>query len=172
MATSPVNHRLLAVAGNRRERRSSILARRLLIRGSSSALSRPTCLYKYLDVQQPPASVDFYCWMWMLGVAQSPSSLLATAPYAFVHTQKTPFFLSFWWKTCKALSSTFPDLPRPRNHSFLSFFWEITHFWVIARAKTKREARYTYIIRTTFPTYALIIRRLGLSIHLYLKLVS
>lgn len=98
MATSPVNHRLLAVAGNRRERRSSILARRLVIRGSNSALSRPTCLYQYLDVQQPPASVDFYCWMWMLGVAQSPSSLLATAPalpYAFVlHTQKNSFFFS------------------------------------------------------------------------------
>jgi hypothetical protein len=96
MATSPVNHRLLAVAGDRRERCSSILARRLVIRRSNSALSRPTCLYQYLDVQQPPASVDFYCWMWMLGVAQSPSSLLATAPalpYAFVlHTQKTPFF--------------------------------------------------------------------------------
>ena len=95
MATSPVNHRLLALAGNRRERRSSILARRLLIRGSSSALSRPTCLYKYLDVQQPPASVDFYCWMWMLGVAQSPSSLLATAPYAFVHNTKNSFFPVF-----------------------------------------------------------------------------
>jgi hypothetical protein len=26
-----------------------------------------------LDVQQPPSSVDFYCWMWMLAVAQSPS---------------------------------------------------------------------------------------------------
>jgi hypothetical protein len=63
MATSPVNHRLLAVAGNRRERCSSILARRLVIRGSNSALSRATCLYQYLDVQQPPASVDFYCWM-------------------------------------------------------------------------------------------------------------
>jgi hypothetical protein len=58
-----------------------------------------------LDVQQPPSSVDFYCWMWMLAVAQSPSPLFTwqrgASIYAFalllasVHTHKTLLSFSF-----------------------------------------------------------------------------
>ena len=99
------------------------------------------------------------CTVAVVPVSDSSGASICFRP----HKKKTPFFLSFWWKTCKALSSTFPDLPRPRNHSFLFFIFEnYSFFWGHCKNKRgNREARYTYKNNIA---YALIIRRLGPSI--------
>jgi len=89
--------RVLAVAGNRSTRRATLIdsrptaahARKQL--GSLPADRDRLQFNKKMQFDRvlrvcrstwtPPASVDFYCWtMWTLGVAQSPSSLVATAP--------------------------------------------------------------------------------------------
>lgn len=135
-----------------------------------------------MDVQRPsiPGSglrwfllldVDVRCCTVAVVVVVVPDSdssappCLCLAAHVGSHQKNSFFFLSFWGKTCKALSSALPGLPRPRNHS-LFFFKLLNHsllFFVFEnysffgslqeRKRKEREKQDILIrIRTTLPT--------------------